>query len=105
MSNVARTYHVGHQHLDPAYARGNWVSEMLDMIERLAPGLMREGGGSLQRSIPHSGERIAEAVRGRMRRMAEDGQSLLKIAEATGYSYSTVCRETYETRRRLRKAG
>lgn len=105
MSNPSRTRHYGHQNLDPAHVRGNWVMEMLDMIERLAPALMREGGGSLEQAVAHSGERIPRAVRNQMNRMAAEGQGLLKIASATGYCYSTCCRETYETRRRLRKAG
>lgn len=74
------------------------IAQLLDMIERRAPLLMRTGGGGLNVERLEAGKAITPDVVARMNRMAKQGKSIHEIAEKTGYAPCTCGRLTREVR-------
>lgn len=77
-----------------ALDRSNPISDLLDMIARRGPELMRQGGGALSREQLWSGKHLAagelKVIRDHWRR----GKSLREIAEVTNRSIKTIWTHT-----------
>jgi hypothetical protein len=85
---------------------GGYMTEMegvLDMVWRLAPKLMKTGGGALAQEMP---ARTNRGYRGRITpegsaQIVADckrGVSLMAIARQNDVSFNTVCRHTRKVR-------
>lgn len=79
--------------------RENPVSRILDLIERNAPRFMAAGGLPFHEEKIHCGKPISSEDLAEIETLAKRGTPLERIAEETGFHYSTICRLT----RRLRK--
>ncbi len=66
------------------------IGELLAMIERRAPELMRQGGGSLGREQVWSGRHIEREDEVGIRALYREGLTIAEIATKTKWSYKTV---------------
>ncbi|MBS0328254.1 MAG: hypothetical protein JSR30_00245 [Proteobacteria bacterium] len=60
------------------------MAELLEMIERRAPMLMRQGGGALSKEM--RGRRVTDEARDRIRALYLAGQTYRQIESETGYN-------------------
>jgi hypothetical protein len=74
--------------------RGNPISDLLDMLARRGPQLMRQGGGALSREQVWSGNRLTVSDRQRIRGLYNAGKTLKEISAITGWSMKTCWNHT-----------
>lgn len=70
------------------------IANLLDMIERHAPKLMRQGGGALSREAGDGSApaRITEQQRRQVIALTREGRMRKDVAARTGVSKSMVCK-------------
>lgn len=86
----------------PQMERDNPLTRILQLIERHAPRMMREGGGSLTQPSNHCVE-VEDGEIAEMNNMVRRGASIDEIASHFSVHYTTVCRFTRETRHAMGK--
>ena len=69
--------------------RGNPIAELLDMIARRGPQMMRQGGCALPREQMQSGKRIDATQRSRIIKLRDEGKTIREISNITGWSHKT----------------
>lgn len=74
------------------------ITELLEMIERRAPLLMRVGGGSLGDEQLDAGVHLSPEKEAQVRQLFINFKSLSKVAQLTGVSYGHVCKLTHSLR-------
>lgn len=86
------------------YSTGhNWVSEMLDLIERAGPRMMICGGGAIAAEELESHKRMTAQEVDQMIGMHRRGRTSQEIADFTGRAVSTVDRAIRPYRQRDRR--
>jgi hypothetical protein len=82
-----------------ALDRDTTISDILSMIERRAPDMMRYGGGPISREGITNMPPVSPEVLATFQKLKDAGTSLYQISEVTGYSYHVVCRKLRDARR------
>ena len=83
--------------------RSNPIADLLEMIARRGPELMRQGGGALARECMKSQRRTTQTDRDEIVKLHIAGKSLRQIESITGWTNNTVfnCIKRYESSRVL----
>lgn len=66
------------------------IGDLMAMIARRGPELMRQGGGALPREQLWSGRHLELKDFQEIRRLADEGKSMKEIVKLTGWSAKTV---------------
>lgn len=82
-----------------AIDRSNPISDLLDMIARRGPELMRQGGGPLSKEQLWSGRHLDAEERTEIRHLARSGKTDREIAAIVGRSVKTVWMNTKDIAR------
>ncbi len=77
-----------------AIDRSNPISDLMDMIARRAPELMRQGGGALSKEQLWSGKHLDPGELKLIRAHWRRGKTLREIAEVTNRSIKTIWTHT-----------
>lgn len=91
--------------MPPCFAHRSPIGDLLDMIERCAPMMMRVGGCAAGINTPNAGSRVTPEMKRRFEDGVRAGRNIKEIAAETGVHFQTVIRHTRHVREELRTHG